>query len=156
MTDPRPAPRYGEYADLPPVVVPPPEPVAVAERPRRTTDIVLTTVLLLYGVFDVVTAFGRFVELPATMREVYAQQGIGVFAADDLAITVGLACNIVRVALLVIAIVGSLLLVSRGRRAFWVPLAAGVLAALVVGALILVVVLTDPTFTAYVTQQTGQ
>jgi hypothetical protein len=130
--------------------------VAATAPPRRTWDVVLTTGLLLYAVFDVVTGFAQFADLPATLRQVYEQQGFGRFTADELASTAGIAANIVRVSLLVIAIPISLALLARGRRAFWVPLAAGVLAALVVSGLMFAVVLTDPALAQYVTQQSGQ
>ncbi len=157
MTDSRPEPRWGQYADVPP---PPPEPVlpppvAPAPRPRRTGDIVLTTGLLLIGVIDVVRGWGYYSSLAATLRELYELQSFPPFTSDALANSVGFATNIIRLVILLVAIAVSLSLIARGRRAFWVPLAAGALAALVLVLLLLVVMLQDPALVEYVQQQSG-
>lgn len=135
-----------------PEVVPAPEVVA-APSPRRTSDIFLTTMLLLLGVVDVVTGFSQFRSLADTVRATYASQGFPAFTADAFANDVGIVINIARVAILVLAIIVSLLLIRLHRRAFWVPLAAAVLAALVVVTCVLVVILHDPAFAQYVATQ---
>ena len=166
MTDERPRPRYGEYAPVAPEAplseLPPPAPVVVdpdpsadTVPPRRTRDVVITTVLLLLGVYDVVISFSGFAGLGRALRSAFEQQGVEGFASAELANTMGAAINVVRVVLLVIAIVVSLLLIGRGRRAFWVPLAAAAVSALVIGVCVLVVVLSDPGFAQYVAEQTA-
>lgn len=176
MSDPRPLPKYGEYAPVPPVdpgVVPPVPPIDLAVAPlvtdqpaaapgtggtpgtRRTWDVVLTAVLLLFGVWDVVTGYPRFAELDVALRSAYEDQGIGAFTADTLATTMGLVINIGRVVLLVVAIVVSLRLIARRRLSFWAPLGAGVIAGLFVVVCILVVVLRDPALADYAMQQVG-
>jgi len=150
MTDDRPRPRYGEYAPVAPAlpVAPPVEPVVA---PRG--DVVVTTLLLLLGVIDVVTGFGQFSDLGSALRATYASQGFPAFTADALANTMGIAINIARVTLLAAAIVGSLLLVRLGRRAFWVPLVGAAVAALVVIVCVLVVILSDPALAHYISTQ---
>lgn len=158
MSDPRPRPRYGEYADVPPVtpaVVAPVPAAQVPVRNRRTWDVVLTALLLLFGVWDVVSGYPRFAELDVALRSAYQDQGIGVFTADSLATTMGLAINIGRVVLLVVGIVVSLRLIARRRLSFWAPLGAGVIAGLFVVVCILVVVLADPALAEYAMQQAG-
>lgn len=158
MSDPRPRPKYGEYADVPPAAPVILEPVPAVEAPvrsRRTWDVVLTAVLLLFGVWDVVTGYPRFAELDVALRSAYQDQGIGVFTADSLAMTMGLAINIGRVVLLVVGIVVSLRLIARRRLSFWAPLGAGVIAGLLVVVCILVVVLGDPALAEYAMQQAG-
>jgi hypothetical protein len=165
MTDPsgrfddRPRPQYGEYADVPlappaPAPVEVAQPAAVAPR-RRTWDIVLTTVLLLWGVADVVTGFPQFARLGTLVGEVGRAQGWPDFTSTAEADQVGMTLNIVRLVLLVLGIAGALLLLSRRRVAFWVPLTAGALAmvATVVG--IVSVMVGDPAFLEYVQNQTG-
>lgn len=110
----------------------------------------LTTALLLLGVYDVVTSFPHFVALGDTLRSVYALQGLGEFSSDALAGSMGIAINVVRVILLLVAIAISLLLISRNRLAFWVPLTAGVVAGIVVMVCAGVVLVNDPAFVAYV------
>ncbi|HWR85097.1 MAG TPA: DUF6264 family protein [Rhodoglobus sp.] len=153
MTDPRPRPQYGEYADVPP---PPPQPVPAAEaapaptaRPRRTWDVILTTALLLWGVADVVTGFPQFARLGALVRQVAEVQGWPALTSTETADQVGATLNVIRLVLLVVAIVVALLLIGRRRLAFWVPLAAGVLAMLVTVIGVVAVLLGDPGFTEF-------
>ncbi|MCU1439061.1 MAG: hypothetical protein JWP85_58 [Rhodoglobus sp.] len=163
MSDDRPEPRYGQYAPVPPpateippappaneTAVPLPPPAgARADAPRRRWDVVLTTLLLLFGVYDVVTGFGTYADLSAPLRAVFEQQGIGDFTSDALALQLGIWLNVLRVALLAAAIVVSLLRISRNRIAFWAPLGAGVLAVLATLVAAGVLVVSDPAFTAY-------
>lgn len=166
MTDPRPRPKYGEYAPIgsvppaatsaPLVVVSPettPSSPVVPPVKRRTWDVVLTTALILVGVLDVVSSFSRFGNLAASLREVYALQGLGRFTSDALANDMGLAINVIRVVLLVAAIGVALARLSRNRIALWVPLAAGGLAFILVCVCLLVVVVADPALAEYVNQR---
>jgi hypothetical protein len=165
VTDNRPEPKYGQYAPIPPATVqedePPvaPAPAEIAAEPtallpRRNWDVVLTTFLLLMAVFDVVTGFARFADLAGALRDTYAVQGITGFDSDALAATFGVVINVSRIVLLVIAIVWSLRRISRHRISFWVPLVLAFVSGLVVVVCVLVVVLNDPAFTAYVMEQT--
>ena len=161
MTDDRPRPKYGEYAPLgtPAAAVPVVATPAVVEsevvpaKPRRTWDVALTTALLILGVLDVVGSFSRFGNLASTLRDAYEQQGIGKFTTDQLANDMGIAMNVTRVVLLVVAIGFGLWRLGQNKIAFWVPLAAGGLAFLVVLVCLLVVVITDPALAQYATQQ---
>lgn len=154
MTDPRPEPKYGQYAPIPPAVEQPEPTVAAAPpAPNRTRDIVITTVLLLIGVYDVVTGFAGFASLGAALTQAYELQGIPGFASAVFADQMGVVINVVKTVLLVLTIVVSLLLVGRHRRAFWVPLAGGLVAALVVVVCILVVLLGDPALLAWAQTQ---
>lgn len=154
MTDDRPRPKYGEYAPVAPapVVVPAPVVEAPAEaKPRNVRDLVATTALLLLAVADVTTSFSLYANLaPQIKALVYTPLGIPGDVTSPLAEPVGLAINIARVALLVVTIVISLVLISRRRRAFWVPLAGYALAGLVSTILVFVVLADDPAYTAWV------
>lgn len=166
MTDERPRPKYGEYAPLPPAGVTPPvvspEPQAAAsfppptapvvqpERKRRVWDVVLTATLLIIGTFDVVTGLGNYADFGGVIATVFDAQGIGEFTAYETAATVGAAANGIRITLLVLATVIALMMIARYRIAFWVPLAAGVLAGIAVIVCSIIVIAADPAFTAYV------
>ena len=156
MADPRPEPKYGQYGPVvppPPVVETPPPPAApVAAQPNRTRDVIVTTVLLLVGVFDVVTAFATFADLGPSLSLVYKQLGIDGTVSDSLAAPYGIAINVVRIAVLVATILVSLLLIARRRRAFWVPLAGYLLAGLVTSGLVIALMLNDPTYQAWLAQ----
>lgn len=158
MTEPidtRPEPKYGQYGPV--AVTPPtPEPVVapvVAPAPNRTRDIVITTVLILIGVYDVVTGFPGFASLGSALAQAYDVQGIPGFTSQALADRVGVGINIGKSVVLAFTIAFSLVLIARHRLAFWVPLAGGALAALGVVACVLVVLLQDPALLAWAQTQ---
>jgi hypothetical protein len=162
--DQRPQPRYGQYAPVPPVSPAPappaarpdppaplPPPVARAhDRPRRTWDVVLTTLLLLIGVYDVVTGFTVYGNLSAPLQDVFEQQGIGEFTSDALAVQVGVVLNVLRVMLIAAAVVLGLMRINRNRIAFWVPLGAGAISVLATLVASVVLIVSDPAFSAFV------
>lgn len=161
--DPRPAPRWGQYAEVPPP--PPPLPPAVTDlppplapappAPRLVGDIVITTVLLAIGVYDVVSRWSLNLDLASIIRQVYDLQGIGEFTSVGLAEQVGALTNVVRLAVLVGTIAWALVRINAGKRAFWVPLLGGVLATVTTFVFYLVVVISDPAFLSYVDQVSG-
>jgi uncharacterized membrane protein YhaH (DUF805 family) len=159
--DPRPEPRWGQYSDTPPVVaapvtLPPPTLAATPQRrPAPTSDVILTVVLLVIGLVDVIRQFSSFANFASVMRESYTQLGYGEFTSDALANSMGVAQNVVRVALILIAIAWSARRIRQRKRAFWVPLVAGAAAALVLLVGILAVMLVDPAIATYLNTLTG-
>lgn len=156
MSDPRPEPRYGQYSDAPLPPTPAPveyAPPVVPERKRRNWDVALTAALLFLAVYDVVAGFSGFVQLGTVLSDAFEQQGINEFSSFELAATMGVVINIARIVLLAIVIIVSLALLSRNRLAFWVPLAGGLLAGLVVLVCILVIILADPALLEYLNSQ---
>jgi hypothetical protein len=112
----------------------------------------ITTVLLLVGVFDVVTAFAAFADLGPSLSLLYKQLGVDGQVSSTLAAPYGVAINVVRISVLVVTILVSLLLIARHRRAFWVPLAGYVLAGLVSSGLVVVLLMNDPVYQAWLAQ----
>lgn len=156
MTDPgsdsRPEPRWGQYSDVAPVAPTFPPPVAVTApegRPAPTSDVLVTVVLLAIGLFDVIRQFAAFANFAPVMRESYLQLGYGEFTSDALANGMGIGQNVARVVLILIAVAWSARRIAQRKRAFWVPLAAGGLATVLLLAGILVVMLLDPAITDY-------
>ena len=173
MSDPRPRPKYGEYAPLPPAppegvaepttdaqpqalhnamppVIPASAPPPPPERPQRMWDVLLTATLLLFGVVDVINSFSTVADLGPILREGLAAQGYEGFAADEAAAEAGAVANAVRVIALVLTIVFALIQVQRRRIAFWIPLVGATVATLAMFAAIFVAVLSDPGFMTYV------
>ncbi|MDH6180349.1 hypothetical protein M2152_000531 [Microbacteriaceae bacterium SG_E_30_P1] len=157
MSDERPAPRYGEYAPGAPRVedppLPPPTPVEPEPEPKpryNTRDLIITTALLLVGVWDVASRWQEYLGFGSVLAEAFAFQGLDEFTSYDEAAAVGLWMNISRAAILVITIVVSLILISRGRIAFWVPLVGGALAIIVLLVLSASVMVNDPAFVDFV------
>jgi len=168
-----PAPRWGEYAPVPPAPpaeLAPPAPGRGAQseqrapqmpfpgttsgaapvRRRRTWDLVLTIALLAYGFMTVLASLSGAADLGRTVEQVYAIQGLGTYTPTALAGTLTTVANVAQVALLVLAVWVSYRLLKAGRIAFWVPLAAGALAAVLVGILGLTLMVSDPAFLDYV------
>jgi hypothetical protein len=179
MTDERPRPKYGEYApidaaaqpdavatqpapvepraaDIPAVTSPEPsqaidgtDAAAAPRHPHRTWDVVLTTALLLMGVYSVVTSADDFLHLGPLLSQLYATQGIGEYTSTELAAAVGVALVIAQVVVLVVTIVISLVFLARHRIAFYIPLAGAVLNVIVIVACLLIAMLGDPAFLEY-------
>lgn len=156
--DPRPEPRWGQYAEVPPAPAepeyPPPSIPEPAPAPRRTGDIVFTTLLLLIGVYDVVVQWPFYAALGVSIRDAYEQQVFGEFTSIELADSMGATLNLVRAGILVIAIAWALLRISRGKRGFWIALGGGVLAALVAVGFLFAIMFQDPALMEYVRQTT--
>lgn len=160
MTDDRPKPRWGEYADPapldsypPPAAPAAPEPAATTgPAPHKSRDVIITTALILLGVWDVVAAWSQYQNLGASLRQVFELQGLGEFTSIDYANELGGWINIARAGILVVVIVVSLLLIGRRRLSFWVPLAGAVLAGIVVVALVTAVIVSDPAFAEFLAQ----
>ncbi len=161
MPDDRPRPKYGEYAPLPPTgAIPLIEPTrglpaTAASEPedellsraalvRRGRDVIFTTLLLVFAVFDVVTGYAQYASFADTMKSIYTSAGLGEFTSVALANSLGQVINIARMAILAVTIVVSLILMSTKRIAFWVPVAGAVLALLFMAGCLLAIMLQDP------------
>jgi hypothetical protein len=158
-SQPLPPPAYGErlpgYEYAAPAA-PPAYGVAPSGAPaygtpvrrRRTWDVVLTIILLVVGLFGMIIGlvYASIFADPTLVRQVFdeafRQYGLGSWNGS-----VGAAPTVIAVSHIVLYLValgvGILLLVTK-RIAFWVPLAAGVVAAIVFWAALYSVVLSDP------------
>jgi len=181
----RPRPQYGEYAtpqeqakiiadSLPPVsplLVPstvsvPVAPARAATAPTKTVpsatgrrprrwDLILTALLLGYAAVNVLAQLVMRDTLATIATQFYLTQGIGDYIPNALTASLGTTLNIVTLALFVITVLVTVWMLRRGRVAFWVPIAGGVVAT--IAALVFVVILlqTDPAFTAYLGKLRG-
>lgn len=158
-----PVPRYGEYA--PAGYVPPTQaqaPAAVPQgaypqygypmhpapgvRQRKTWDLVLTVILLVMGFFGALfgVIYGVAFTQPDLLADALAQQGYPGFAGDTAAIAPVLIFSHV---LLYLAAIGTALpLLIAKRVAFWAPLAAGVIAAIIFWTCLTAAIMSDPGF----------
>jgi hypothetical protein len=157
-TERPPVPQYGEYA--PPGYVPPVpgpndlKPVAYDTAPeapaggrkRRTWDVVLTVILLVLGLLGATfgVAYGVIFTDPERLGDLLAQQGYPGFDAQPGAAPAVLVIS--HVVLYLLALGGSIPLLIMKRIAFWVPLAAGVVAAIIFWSCLFIVVSSDPGF----------
>jgi hypothetical protein len=171
--DERPLPAYGEYATpeqqaaamglayprpsetTAAVLGTPPNRLqrGVAAQPRRW-DLFLTSVLLAYGLWSVISAFFQYSDLSAVAQTFYTTQGIGTFTSDrpSLGAALSVVINSSDVVIFVLVAVVAFRLIRRGRVAFWVPLCGGVIATLIAGVCLSAFLFTDPSFMSYLTK----
>ena len=155
---PLPPPAYGERlpdAPVPPAYAAPAygTPGAGAAYPaapkrRRTWDLVLTIILLIVGLFGmgIGLIYAAIFSDPALVQDVfdqaYGQSGLGGWNGS-----VGAAPAVIAVSHIVLYLAAagvSILLLIKNKIAFWVPLAAGVIAAIVFWGSLFAIVLSDP------------
>lgn len=130
----------------------PVKPVAVpASAPRRSVDRFATIALLAYGLVNVVMTGISYLDLPTVLNEVMKILGIdGEFtdyAAGKLwgttaAIVLGVGWTLT--ALL------SVRRLRRGRLSWWVPLVGAVVTSIVAAICVMIAMLGDPAFAAYI------
>ncbi|WP_395640583.1 DUF6264 family protein [Pseudolysinimonas sp.] len=130
------APAYGAPQGMPPV------------KRRRTWDLVLTIILLVLGLFGMgigliyAALFSDPVMVQEVFDEAYGQSGLGGWNGS-----VGAAPAIIAISHVVLYLVAlgvSILLLVKNKVAFWVPLSAGVIAAIVFWGALFAIVLSDP------------
>ena len=128
-------PAYGAPAYAPPV------------RKRRTWDVVLTSILLVLALFGMLAgiAYAGIFSNPALLDQTMASQGYGGFSGHVGAAPAVLAISHVLLFLLALGL--SIPLLVRGKVVvFWIPLAIGVVAAIIFWATVITVILSDPSF----------
>lgn len=120
---------------------------AALPRKRRTWDTVLTSILLVLALFGTVIAllYAWIFSNPTLLAETMASAGFGGFSGS-----VGAASTILvasHIGLFVVTAALSIVLLVRGRIVvFWVPLAAGFVAAIVFWVVVFSVITSDPSF----------
>jgi hypothetical protein len=126
---------YGAPAYAPPV------------RKRRTWDVVLTIILLVLALFGLLIGLvyaGVFAS-PDLLDQAMQQQGYDGFSANPGAAPAVLAIS--HIVLVLLALGLSIPLLIRGKIVvFWIPLSAGVIAAIIFWATVFAVVASDPSF----------
>lgn len=141
---PLPPPAYGERLPAPtgapssgaPPVAPlgtAPAPVGTAPARRRTWDVVLTVILFVLGFLGM--AFGSLTAAslgdPAFVQAFEAALEAQGFSGDIEFGSFGTIVLVSHVLLYLVALGGGILLLVKNKVAFWLPLAAGVVAAII-------------------------
>jgi hypothetical protein len=127
------APAYGSPYGAPPV------------KKRRMWDTVLTIILLVIGLFGMIIGlfYAWILSDPNLFREAMATQGF------TLNVDTRGAATIIGVSHVVLYLIGAgvgILLLIKNKVAFWVPLAAGVIAAIVFWGTLMAAIMSDPSF----------
>lgn len=116
-------------------------------RKRRTWDVVLTSILLVLGLLGTGLAllYAFIFANPELLDQTMQSQGFGGFSGDVGNSPAILAIS--HILLFVVAAALSIVLLVRGRIVvFWIPLAAGVIAAIIFWSTVISVILSDPSF----------
>lgn len=105
----------------------------------------VTVTLLMVGLLGMLYSVGTLIELPQSIQAYYAMQGLGTYTAPSYVASVTLVGEILQVLIWLASVVVSVRLIRHQRLSFYVPLLAGVLAAIVLVAITLAVLINDPT-----------
>ena len=117
------------------------------ERPRRTWDVPITVGLLAIGFALTVQSIEGFLNFGSTVAVSVAEAGLDMkFGAE--ADAAGIILLIIHCVLFLAALGVSVALLRAHRLAFWVPLTAGLLAAVADIVTLFVLVLANPAYTA--------
>jgi hypothetical protein len=167
--DNRPRPQYGELAPegwswTPPksdagIPAVPAAPASASSAPpvAPTADSALlatrapgwdrpvTLGLLIFGLLATFFSISVLGALPDALQMLYTQQDLGTYAADAAVAGLIMAGRIVEVGIWLASAVVSTLLMTKGRRAFYVPLIGGVVSIITIFVFISAVLATDPT-----------
>lgn len=130
------APAYGAQGYGPPV------------KKRRTWDLVLTIILLVLGLggMSIGLIYAALFSDPALLKQIF-DQALSQYGLGGWNGSVGSAATVIAISHLLLYLVAlgvSILLLVKRRVAFWVPLSAGVLAAVIFWGAFYSVMLSDP------------
>jgi hypothetical protein len=151
-SDPLPPPTYGErvpdYAAAPAYGTPVYGAAVQPVKRRRTWDLVLTVILLVVGLFGmgIGLIYAALFADPASVQlifdQAYRDAGLGGWNGS-----VGAAPAIIAISHIVLYLVAlgvGILLLVKNKIAFWVPLSAGVLAAIIFWGAMMAIIFSDP------------
>lgn len=116
---------------------------------RRTWDLVLTIILLAVGLIGLVIGllYAAVLADPVLFQQAMASQGMAVSVdTSGAALIIGVSHPV----LYLVALGVSILLIVKKKIAFWVPLTAGVIAAIVFWGTLMAVLLSDPAILNFV------
>ena len=121
---------------------------ATRRRPRRW-DLILTALLLGYASVNVIGQLMARDMLSTIVTQFFVAQGIGAYTPTALTTTLGNSLNVVTLTLFAVTVLVTTWMLRRGRVAFWVPIAGGVAATIVALVFVVILLQSDPAFTAY-------
>lgn len=124
-------------------------------KPLRLGDVLATSVLIMLGLVMTASGVQQFFQLQDMIGLFYTQEGIGTYAGGTTAQTAGAVAAVSQIVIMLAVIGFSVQLIGKRRLSFWVPLAGGALAVIVVFICMMVALFADPTFMTYVQGMSG-
>ncbi|TFD83230.1 DUF6264 family protein [Cryobacterium fucosi] len=168
--DSRPRPQYGELAPegwswtpAPDAVAPTvPSATPTTSGPNQSAaqpsgvvpawDRPLTLALLVFGLLATFFAIGVLGALPEAVQMLYTQQDLGDYTPAASVAGLITAGSFTEAVVWLASAVGAILLLVRGKRAFYVPLIGAVVAFVVIFVFMSVILATDPTLLNFYSQ----
>lgn len=166
--DSRPRPKYGELAPegwswtpTPDAVPPVPSATPTASGPDQAArargtvpawDRPLTLALLIFGLLATFFAVGVLGALPQAVQMLYTQQDLGDYTPAASVAGLITAGSFTEAAVWLASAAGAILLLVRGKRAFYLPLIGAVVAFVVIFVFMSVILATDPTLLTFYSQ----
>src|SRR5690606_21328878 len=108
------------------------------------------TALLAFGLVSVLFSIPSLLAMGDNAAAAFELQGLDPYTSYAQARTIGIITIVVQLLLWLGTLALSVRLLRRGTLSWWVPLAAGVLAIVIVSILWIVAIVIDPAFTSYV------
>jgi hypothetical protein len=125
-------------------------PAAARTAPRTPSwDITVTIILIVVGLLGTLLAIAILTAVPQAVQVLYTQEGLGTYSPAPAVAQLITAGSITEAAVWLAATTVSILLLVRGRRAFYVPLIGGVVGFVVLFVFMSIVLTTDPTLFDY-------
>lgn len=119
-------------------------------RVPRGWDRTLTWALLAVGLVNLAISIPAFLNMAPSLETAFQELGIGHFEATAITGPAGVALVIVQCVVWVVTASLAQLSLRRARVSFWIPVVGAVVAYVALVAILLVVVLNDPSFMAFV------
>jgi hypothetical protein len=109
-------------------------------------------ILIVVGLLGTFLAISVLAALPQAVQVLYTQEGLGSYTPAPSVGGIIMAGSITEAAVWLVSTVVAILLMTRGKRAFYVPLIGGVVAFVVIFVFMTIVLTTDPTLFDYFSQ----
>lgn len=118
---------------------------AAGQRPVPKWNQTVTIVLMIVGIIGLFLSMATIQAIPQSIQMVYANEGLGTYKPAATVNTLIFAAQLTMVAIWVISGLISVILLTRRRLAFYVPIIGGVIAFVALFVFLSAIVATDPT-----------
>ena len=149
-------PQYGQYAQPQYAQAQHGQPDYYSgKRPVRTADAIVSVVLLVLGLIGTLFAFLTAWELDAFMQGGYDSLDLGAYERGPGYVATQAVLIASHLVLVALSTTITIVLIVKRKVSFWLPLSAGVLAAIVYWVALLVLMYTDPGVIGYLQSATS-
>ncbi len=122
---------------------------AAGEHPVPSWNQPVTILLLIAGILGMFLSIGTIAAAPASMQQLYANDGLGTYVPAASVSTIMLVGELAMVGIWVASAVLSVLRLTRRRLAFFIPIIGGVIAFIALFVCLTAIIASDPTLLGY-------